>query len=76
MNDLKTSILSLGTKDMNSEEYQKHLRNVKSVLGHDAANAFGDAIATEAAQFFVEEPDQLPMLWKRMINLAKSEGKA
>jgi hypothetical protein len=75
MNILKDSILSIGSSDMSNEEYQKHVRNVKSVLGHDAAAAFGDAIATEAEQFFVEEPEQLPMLWKRMLNLAKAEGK-
>jgi hypothetical protein len=75
MNDLKHSILSLGAKDMTHDEYAKHLRNIKSVLGHDAALAFGDSIATEAEQFFVEEPEQLPMLWKRMLNLAKEEGK-
>jgi len=60
---------------MSNEQYQKHLRNIKSVLGHDAAAAFGDAVAAEADQFFVEEPEQLPLLWKRMMNLAKSEGK-
>jgi hypothetical protein len=75
MNTLKHSILSIGSGDMTHDEYQKHLRNIKSVLGHDAALAFGDSIATEADQFFVEEPEQLPMLWKRMMNLAKSEGK-
>jgi hypothetical protein len=75
MNILKESILSIGSSDMTHDEYVKHQRNIKSVLGHDAALAFGDAIATEAEQFFVEEPEQLPMLWKRMLNLAKAEGK-
>jgi hypothetical protein len=73
MNTLKHSILSLGAKDMTHDEYAQHLRNIKTVLGHDAALAFGDAVATEADQFFVEEPEQLPMLWKRMMNLAKLE---
>lgn len=75
MNILKHSILSIGDKDMTHDEYVKHLNNIKSVLGHDAALAFGDAITSESDQFFVEEPDQLPMLWKRMFNLAREEGK-
>ena len=72
---LKNSILFFGSCDMTHEQYEGHLRNIKSVLGHDAALAFGDAVAAEADQFFVEEPEQLPLLWKRMLNLAKSEGK-
>jgi len=72
---LHNSIMFIGSCDMTHEQYENHLRNVKSVLGHDAAAAFGDAVAAEADQFFVEEPDQLPMLWKRMMNLAKQEGK-
>jgi hypothetical protein len=75
MNTLKHSILSIGSGEMTHDEYMKHQRNIKAVLGHDAALAFGDAITAEAEQFFVEEPDQLAMLWKRMLNLAKSEGK-
>ena len=75
MNNLKHSILSIGSGEMTHDEYLKHQRNIKAVLGHDAALAFGDAIAAEAEQFYVEEPEQLAMLWKRMLNLAKSEGK-
>ena len=72
---LKNTILSIGAKDMTHCEYVKHLHNIKKVLGHDAALAFGDSITNEADQFFVDEPGQLPLLWKRMLNLAKEEGK-
>ena len=75
MNDLKQTILAIGAKDFSHDDYMKHQHAVKAVLGSDAALAFGDAVTAEAEQYFIEEPDQLPMLWKRMINLAKEEGK-
>lgn len=75
MNNLKNTILAIGSGEMTHDEYINYQRSIKAVLGHDAALAFGDAIAAEADQYFVEEPEQLAMLWKRMLNLAKSEGK-
>jgi hypothetical protein len=75
MNNLKHSVLSIGSSDMTHEEYIKHQRNIKAVLGHSAALTFGDAVACEADQYFIEEPEQLPMLWKRMLNLAWEDGK-
>jgi hypothetical protein len=73
--DLKTSILSIGSADFSREDYLAHQNNIKKVLGSDAALAFGDAVECEAEQFFVENPDDLAGLWRRMIRLAKSEGK-
>jgi hypothetical protein len=75
MNTLKQTILGIGSKDFTHDEYLKHQRAVKDVLGSDAALAFGDAVTAEAEQYFIEEPEQLPMLWKRLINLAREEGK-
>ena len=77
MNIIKHSILSIGFKDIPRADYLQHLANVKAVLGNDAASAFADACACEFGdKFYVEEPDALPMLWKRMLNLAKAEGKS
>jgi hypothetical protein len=74
MNTIKQTILSIGSKDIPREDYLKHLANVKQVLGTDAALCFGDACACEFGdKFYVEEPDALPMLWKRMLNLSKEE---
>lgn len=72
---LQNSIMFIGSCDMTHEQYIGHVRNVQTVLGADAARAFGDAVEMVEDQYFVEEPEQLPMLWKRMINLARAEGK-
>ena len=74
-NDLKTSILAIGSSDFTREDYIKHQNNIKAVLGGDAALAFGDAVDCEDDQFFVENPDDLVGLWRRMFRLAKEEGK-
>lgn len=74
-NDLKTTILSIGSSDFSRDAYLSHQNNIKKVLGSDAALAFGDAVDCEADQFFIENPDDLAGLWRRMLRLAKEEGK-
>jgi hypothetical protein len=73
--DLKTSILAIGSSDFTREDYLKHQRNISKVLGNDAALCFGDSVECEDDQFFIENPDDLVGLWRRMLRLAKEEGK-
>jgi hypothetical protein len=72
---IKDTVLAIGDSTLTRDEFQTIHSKVKTVLGSDAANAFSDAVTCEADQFFVEEPESLPMLWRRLHNLAKSEGK-
>ena len=74
-NDLKTSILSLGAANIPRDHYNSIQSKVLSVLGCDAAMAFSDAIDSDGEQLWVDKPDGLEILWKRMIRLAKQEGK-
>jgi hypothetical protein len=73
--ELKTTILNIGSSDFSREAYLKYMQNIREVLGCDATIAFGDAVECEEDQFFVENPDELTNLWKRMVRLAKEEGK-
>lgn len=73
--DLKTSILAIGSSDFTHEDYINFQHNIKKVLGSDAALCFGDAVECEEDQFFIENPDDLVGLWRRMFNLAREEGK-
>jgi hypothetical protein len=75
MNTLKHSILSIGSSDFTREDYLTYQKNIQKVLGSDAVLIFGDSIATEADQYFVENPNDLEGLWRRMVRLAKAEGK-
>jgi hypothetical protein len=76
VSELKTTILNLASKDMTREEYESIHGKVRSVLGSDAASIFSHAVESEAEQFFVGQPDELPSLWSRMMWLAHEEGKA
>lgn len=75
MNDLKTSILSLGDANITRDQYHGIQSKVLTVLGCDASMAFSNAIDSDGEQLWVDKPDGLEILWKRMVRLAKSEGK-
>jgi len=74
-NDLKTSILSLGDANITRDQYHSIQSKVLSVLGCDASMAFSDAIDSDGEQLWIENPDDLVGLWRRMVHLAKQEGK-
>jgi hypothetical protein len=74
-NELKTTILGIGSSDFSRDEYLVMQKNIQKVLGSDAALAFGDAVECEEDQFFLENPDDLAGLWRRMVHLAREEGK-
>lgn len=73
--DLKTSILSLGDANITRDQYNGIQSKVLTVLGCDASMAFSDAIDSDGEQLWIENPDDLAGLWRRMLRLAKEEGK-